>query len=126
MTKVNSHGFKSATSTSRWFKSNKIVSGFTQNLDPAGNARRFFVLGEIKWNISDFWQVTVKYGYFKTTLPAISVVNSCYKDLYFRYAGIPWLTSYIPVTTNNALSDWNMQIQVGTNKKYAKKISSVI
>ena len=39
---------------------------------------------------------------------------------------IPWLASYIPITTDNDLSDRNMQIQAGTNKKYAKKILSVI
>ena len=41
-----------------------------------------------------------------------------------RCARISWFTSDTSVTTDKYLSDKNMQIQAGTNKKPAKKIPS--
>ena len=68
---------------------------FYRNLDHARNARILFVFGEIKKSIFDSWQGTVKYTYFKTILPAASVINRWYKVLNFRCARIPWFASDI-------------------------------
>ena len=48
---------------------------FMRNLDHARNARILFVFGEVKKNIFDFWQGTVKYTYFKTILSTVSAVK---------------------------------------------------
>ena len=61
----------------------------TRNLDHVGNPRIHFVLGEVKENIFDFLQGTVKYSHFKTILPVVLVINSRYKELHFTCAGIP-------------------------------------
>ena len=63
--KVNSHRFKETKNTSHWSKSALQQINFTRNLDPAGNARMCFVLGEVKEIILDFWRGTVKYSSFK-------------------------------------------------------------
>ena len=83
---------------------------FTRNLDHAGNPRMLFALGKRKENIFDFWQGTVKYSYY----------ISCYKELHFRCAGIPWFASDIP---NEDLSDRNKQFkfkQVLTRSMFRK------
>ena len=67
---------------------------FTRNLDHAGNARMLFIFEEVKE--IDFWQGTVKYSYFKTILPVLSVIKRWYKELHFRCAGILWFASDIP------------------------------
>ena len=69
---------------------------FTRNLDHTGNRRMLFVLVEIKENILKY---TGKYSYY----------NSCYKELHFRCAGIPWFASDIP---NKDLSDRNRQFKL--------------
>ena len=47
-------------------------------------------LAEVKENIFNFWQGTVKYSYFKTILPVVPVINKWSNELHFRCAGIPW------------------------------------
>ena len=88
----------------------------------------FLFLGEVKENVFNFWQGTVKYSCFKTILPAVLVIDSWYKELHFRCAGIPWFASNIP-NNNWQRFKWQkkaIQIQAGTNEKHVTKILSVI
>ena len=52
------------------------------------------------------------------------VINNFCKELQVRCAEISWFTSDTPVTTDKYLSDRNMQMQAGTNKKHADKMPS--